>query len=299
MKRTIFNTAAGIAACLFTLTSVLCACSSDDEPQQNNSGNKQLQLTVNDVPVTRATLTEITENDNKTKLGAAWKEDDKATCLNLSRLPGELRYDVLTASSSSETSAFTGTVSDCLLSDKLALIYPLVTPAVADGSFTINLSGQKGTLTDLAERYHYVYGVAEVTEVTQTTATASISDMKPLLAVCKFTFTDGTNTIPVKTLSIGYGTDSTTGYPQSATITPSTDGLTPNILYELTPGEGLLSINLDNEKDDGVYVAILPVEEKIDLFFSVTGSNGTYTGTASAKLKAGRFYPVPLKLTKN
>lgn len=133
-----------------------------------------------------------------------------------------------------------------------------------------------------------------MTEVTETTATANISTMKSLLAVCKFTFKDGNNNpIPVKTLSIGYGADNSVGYPQSATMTPLTGELTPPDVLS-----GLLTISLDNEKADGVYVAILPVDSQSDFFFSVTGSNGTYTGTATAKLKAGRFYPVTLKLTK-
>ena len=32
--------------------------------------------------------------------------------------------------------------------------------------------------------------------------------------------------------------------------------------------------------------------------FTVTGSSGTYTGTAKATLKAGKYYPVELILSK-
>lgn len=275
-------------ACFLSLCAMITACSSDDEPEQNNSGNKRLQLTVKDVPVTRAIL-----KDNTSTLGATWKEGDVATCLNLSQL-GVLRYDYLTALSSEVTSAFTGTVQECSQGDMLALIYPKVTPATGTGNFTIDLRGQKGTLTDLAKRYHYVYGTAEVTNVTETTAEATISEMRSLLAVCKFTFTDGSsNPIPVDAMSIGYGTDDSVGYPQTVTVTSSTG--------ELTPAELLgkpLNIILDTETNGGVYVALLPVDIQGDFYFSVSGSAGTYIGTAKAKLKAGKFYPVTLTLTK-
>ncbi len=286
------NKTSGFIACLLFFGALLPSCSSDDE--QNSDGRKLRQLTINDVSMTRATLT-----DNTSTLGASWEQNDKATCLNLSQLiSGVLSYSDLTASSSGESSSFTGSVT-CSEGDNLALIYPVTTPVPVSGGggnyYTINLSGQKGTLTDLAKRYHYVYGVGEVKSVTDNTATATISEMKSLLTVCKFTFEDDSNhPIPVKTLSIGYGTDNSIGYPQSATVTLPTVELTADY------PSGLLTINLESEKTDGVYVALLPAEEiKSDFYFSVTtGSGDTYTGTASAKLKAGRYYPVTLHLTK-
>jgi hypothetical protein len=56
-----------------------------------------------------------------------------------------------------------------------------------------------------------------------------------------------------------------------------------------------------NEKVDGVYVALFPCgnASREEFHFTVTGSAGTYTGTATANLKAGKYYPVNLKLTKN
>ena len=282
-------------ACFLSLCAMITACSSDDESEQNNSGNKRLQLTVKDVPVTRAILT-----DKETTLWATWKAGDIATCLNLSKLALEdIIYSNLTASSAGETSAFTGTVQECSQGDVLALIYPKVTPATGTGNFTIDLRGQKGTLTDLAERYHYVYGTARVTNVTESTAEATISDMRSLLAVCKFTFTDGSGSPihNVKALSIGYGEYGAAGYPQYATVEPSTDA---SSTVKLTPAElsgTLLDIILDNEDNSGVvYVALLPQDNPIDFYFSVTSRSGTYIGTANAKLKAGKFYPVTLKL---
>lgn len=284
---------------MLLLCAAFSSCSSDDDGDyktpENNDGRKQRQLTISEVPITRATLT-----DNSSTLGARWKAGDVATLVNVSAIPTEMLFGYFTATSDEEASSFTGSI-DCDSLDMVALIYPQVTPAVGNGQFTISLSGQKGTLEDLAERYHYVYGVGQVTSVTETTANASISTTQPLLAVAKFTFKDATDdAIPVKTLIINYG-DAEVGYPQSGTVTPSTNVAnvvaTPETQNEWD-GHPLI-VNLDTETANGVYVTLFPLSTKDYFHFTVTGSGGTYTGTASAKLQAGKYYPVNLKLTKN
>lgn len=142
--------------------------------------------------------------------------------------------------------------------------------------------------------------MATVQSVTETAVSATVDGIKPLLAVCKFTFKEkNTNTgIPVKELSIGYGENASDGYPQSATVTPSvtTPGdVTLDAPYDQSSWS-LLTLNLKEETSDGVYVSLLPVASQSDFYFSVTNSKGTYTGTASATLKAGRFYRVELTL---
>jgi hypothetical protein len=218
-----------------------------------------------------------------------------------------MRFGDLTASSSAETSTFTGKVY-CNTGDKVALFYPHQSvPTTGDnrGKFTVNLAGQNGTLATIAKNFHYVYGVAEVTSVTESTANATISNMQSLLAVCKFSFTDGSNVIPVKTLTINYYENSMSynmGYPLSATLTPTADVSTLALTY---PNQGNdawndkgLSVTLDSETSDGVYVALFSYIPTGYLHFKVTNSSGTYTGTAKAKLNAGKYYPVSLKLTK-
>ena len=300
MKKIYTKVAAGLGAlaCLMTMTAGLAACSSENEEPKQDDGRKLRQLTIENVALTRATLT-----DNGSTLGAAWETGDAATYLNLSSLlAGGLRYGNLTSSSSAEYSTFTGSVY-CGGGDKLALIYPTVSPAGVAGAFTINLSEQTGTLSNIAQRYHYVYGTGTVTSVTDGTATGTIESMKSLLAVCKFTFKDGSgNPVPVKTLKISYGEDLGVGYPLSGSVIPAFNSgevtATPDAPSESTP----LAINLDSENAAGeVYVALFPCgssSEKVTFYFSVTGSNGTYTGTANAYLIAGRFYPVTITLTK-
>ena len=288
---------------------MLVSCSSDDEQEQNSDGRKLRQLTIDEVPITRATLT-----DNTSALGAAWKTGDQATYFNVTSFEtyNNIDYGTLTASASASTSAFTGTVR-CTTGDNVALFYPvqdIPTQTKEDenkvrGQYTINLAGQDGTLATIAEKFHYVYGVAAVTSVTDNTAKATIDNMQSLLAVCKFSFTDGTNDIPVKTLAINYYENSISynmGYPLSATLKPTADVSTLALTY---PKQGQsawnkdgLSVTLGTETSDGVYVALFPYSPTGYMQFTVTGSSGTYTGTAKATLNAGKYYPVTLKLTK-
>lgn len=292
---------------LLSLAAALASCSSDDDGDykslqtENADGRILRQLTINKVPITRATLT-----DETSALGAAWNAGDEATYFNVSSFTSTtMDVGTLTAASTSSTSMFNGSVR-CKAGDKVALFYPAqAIPTTGDnrGKFTLSLSGQKGTLTDIAENFHYVYGVAEVTSVTESTAKATIDNMKSLLAVCKFTFTDGTNAIPVNTLTINYYDNSmsytTIGYPLSATLDPSS-GSPTTLTY---PGQSTwkdyrLSVTLDSETSGGVYVALFPYSPTGYMHFEVTNGNGTYIGTANATLKAGKYYPVSLKLTK-
>ena len=301
-KTTLLRTAAVLAV---TAGSLLCgttltSCSSDNDEPENSlpdyEGRRVRQLTISEVPLTRATLT-----DQGTTLGAEWKKGDKATVMDLTA-PIEVLYTTLTAKTAAETSAFEGSINwNVGKGDRLALIYPEVSLATGNAAFTVSLSGQKGTLSDVADRYHYIYGVAQVTAVTETTATAYISPMKPLLAVAKFTFKDkATNeAIPVKTLTISYGDDLDVGYPQTATVEPkdNLDELELKVKRQDEESWQPLSFSFATETSDGVYVALFPCDKQL-IFFSVTNASGTYTGTATATLQAGKYYPVALKLNK-
>ena len=290
---------------LILLCAALAACSSDDEQEQDADGRRLRLLTIADGPVTRATLTE-----SGNTMGATWNKDDVATFFNVTVFDeGNMNYGSLTASNSEETSTFTGTVF-CKEGDDIALLYPAKTPDISSGDdrgkFTISLSGQKGTLADIQENFHYVYGVAKVTSVTESTANANIDNMKSLLAVCKFTFKDEDNKlIPVKTLKISYYESKIEiGYHQSAKLTPTEDVSSLTISFPVSFGDGV-TVNLDKETCDGVYVALFPNqgfpedEWPTGMLFTVTdGSGNTYTGTATAKLTAGKYYPANITLTK-
>ena len=192
----------------------------------------------------------------------------------------------------------------CLADDYLAVVYPATTFATNE-SYTISLTGQDGTLATLATTYHYVYGRAQVTPVTGTTAKATVSKMKSLLTVCKFSFVDRatSSSIPIKKLTISYGGsggDAGT-YPQSATVAiieNSTIKEQSAVHAAGVADKGSLSITCSSEQTE-VYVALLPTAAQRTFNFTVTNSSGTYTGTAKATLVEGEYVVATgLKLTK-
>ena len=274
----------------------LTACSgSDEEPSKPDDGVKVRRLTITEADggaaearqaLTRASLT---EDDGLT---AKWTAGDALTYCNLSRVDygnGEAPYSGgLTAASTAATSRFTGDVV-CSEGDYLAVVYPATTFEYND-RYTISLTGQDGTLGKLASTYHYVYGRAQVTSVTGTTANATMGKMKSLLTVCKFSFKDkSTNAvIPIQTLSISYGgTGSDAGtYPQSATVECGVLTVQTDVHASGVASNSPLLLEGSGE---AFYVALLPTTGQRTFNFTVTNTNGTYTGTAKATLTEGEY----------
>ena len=280
----------------------LAACSGDDDtatdgsaPQTADDGVKMRRLTITEAEggaaearqaLTRASLT---EDDGLT---AKWTAGDALTYCNLSRVGygnGEAPYSGgLTAASTAATSRFTGDVV-CSEGDYLAVVYPATTFEYND-RYTISLTGQDGTLGKLASTYHYVYGRAQVTSVTGTTANATMGKMKSLLTVCKFSFKDkSTNAvIPIQTLSISYGgTGSDAGtYPQSATVECGVLTVQTDVHASGVASNSPLLLEGSGE---AFYVALLPTTGQRTFNFTVTNTNGTYTGTAKATLTEGEY----------
>ena len=288
--------------CCTPLVVCLPACSSDDDSplsgiEEDADGRALRQLTISDASLTRATI------DGET-LSAAWTEGDKATYVNLSNLSGDMYFGNLTAASSTQTSLLEGSVN-CRKGDHLAVIYPSVTSVsvISDSkaSYTVDLREQTGTLADVGLRYHYVFGVADVTKVEGKKATGTASPMTSLLALCKFKFTDGTNPIAVKELKIRNGITGGVDYPMTGTVKFDVKSTKDNVTVETANSvKGTLTITLNSANTDGVYVAMFPVAQSSDFHFTVhDGSGNIYTGTAKAKLNAGKYYDSSLKLTKN
>jgi len=287
-----------------------CSGSDDDDakPTVDDNGRRPRMLTVTEeAGETRATLT--SENN---ELTAKWNVEDEVTCCNIS-LFGKNNCP-LTAVNSAEVSQFNGTVT-CTTNDKLAIVYPAREFKFLNSdysfSYTIDLSGQDGTLETLAKDFHYVYGVATVESVTGTTANATMAKMKSLLTVCKFSFVNKADSSPitVSSLDICYSYDgvggSTDSYPQSATVTANEN---PDNVHAIEAPSGALggasplTVRL-TPPADAVYVALLPVgssASKRTFRFTVTASDGnTYTGKASAWLNEGGYVEATgLKLTK-
>lgn len=290
---------------LFVLAGLAACSGSDEEPSKPDDGVKVRRITITEVDggaaearqaLTRASLT---EDDGLTAL---WTAGDALTYCNLSRVDygnGEAPYSGgLTAASTAATSRFTGDVV-CSEGDYLAVVYPATTFEYND-RYTISLTGQDGTLGKLASTYHYVYGRAQVTSVTGTTANATMGKMKSLLTVCKFSFKDkSTNAvIPIQTLSISYGgTGSDAGtYPQSATVECGVLTVQTDVHASGVASNSPLLLEGSGE---AFYVALLPTTGQRTFNFTVTNTNGTYTGTANATLVEGEYVDATgLKLTK-
>ena len=292
------------------------ACSGDDDTKSTKETEKS--PVENEVPVRRLTITEVegdaadakqaltraTLADQDGELTALWTADDRLTYCNLSRTnPNtyEPYTGPLTAASTAAISQFTGDVA-CITGDYLAVVYPATTFEKND-SYTISLSGQKGTLSGLATNYHYVYGKAYVTSVTETTATAEMVRMKSLLTVCKFSFEDKATgyVLPITTLEISYGgagSDQNT-YPQTATVAVS-DDTEPEDIHAIGVEGSTIPLSISAaEGATEVYVALLPSGGKRTFNFTVTNDSGTYSGTAKATLNEGEYMEATgLKLTK-
>ena len=290
---------------------ILSGCtSSDDEAMVNDGERKLRQLTITQVENDAATRSlfdltraSLTENEADNTLSASWTERDKLSLCILTDLTFSPSSSVgtLTALENAETSAFSTTII-CGNGDYIAVVYPYkninTTPTTNDVTFSLDLSGQDGTLGTLANQYHFIYGLSRITSVTDNTASATIK-MNSLLTICKFSFKDNETglLIPINTLSICYTDDGSFGsagtYPESAIIKVDNQ---LNVEFNGNPGSYPLTIKCDGQKE--IYVALLPTSgtEQMSFGFSV---NKEYYGEAKAKLNTGEFVPaLNLKLTK-
>ena len=287
------------------------ACSgSDDEPgKPDNDGVKVRHITITETEeeAARQIMTRASLAEGDGILTALWTADDGLTYCNLSRVDrdnSDAPYSgLLIANSTAATSQFTGNVT-CSKGDYLAVVYPPTT-FVTNESYTLSLTGQDGTLSKLATNYHHVYGRAYVTKATETTADATMLKMKSLLTVCKFSFIDKASNvaIPIQTLTISYGgSGSDAGkYPQTATVAiiENNDILSQaDVHAEGVAGNSPLLLEGLRDASE-VYVALLPTTGQRTFNFTVTNTNGTYTGTAKATLVEGEYVDATgLKLTK-
>ena len=273
------------------IAALLGACSSDDSttPQEDNDGRRMRQLTIQNVAInTRAAIDPSTYE-------TTWTTTDRPTYINLSMLlTGNLRYGTLTPSAAGASTTLTGSVY-CTQDDNIAIVLPTVTPVLpASGNayYPIDLSGQKGTLADIGARYHYIYGVVEVTSTDNGTATGTISNTKSLLSLCKFTFTNNKSPVNVESVQISWGTGGAVGYPQTGTVSLANPA---SVSAEAGDPSGPLTVTLDKANAEGVvYVALFPCETKLAFHFTVSDGSNTYTATKNAKMLEGRYYDVPV-----
>ncbi len=291
-----------------------CSSSDDEVTIVNDGGRKLRYLTITQVEGDKATrslfdLTRASLTDNVNTLTASWTAGDNLAYCNLSYLdksnyfPTSSILGTLMAQSTAENSVFKGSIT-CDIGDHIALAFPINVSNISyntyNATFSLDLSGQDGTLETLANNYHFVCGIADITSVTDNTATATIQ-MKSLLSLCKFTFLDASNAIiPIESLSICYREGSSINepykYPLTASIKLSQSDEFNDIVVEAKNGETTQLIIKPANNLAEVYVALLPTGSNGRTFrFTV---NDTYYCVAEAILNAGEFYPTILNLNK-
>lgn len=292
------------------------SCSSDEETLVNDEGRKMRMLTITQVESDDATrsLVDLTraslnQNESGKTLTASWTAGDHLAYCNLSNLatsynlPASSILGTLMAQSTAENSDFKGRI-ECSQGDRIALAFPINLSNISyntnNATFSLDLRGQNGTLETLANNYHFVCGIADITSVTDNTASATIQ-MKSLLTVCKFSFVDENDKpISVKDLYICYHDDyGEFAYPTSVSITVTSMSTFDNLYAEgiIDETDKILSIKNDDGLDE-VYVALVP-KGTCKYKFEVIDVDGTiYEGKATATLKAGKFVLGNLKLTK-
>lgn len=305
-----------------------CSTNNPDQPKQQ-AELKPRTLIVTQQAVSKVTpdsavrrLPQATITENGDGLDALWEINDAVFYRNLSYSydfyeedAGKPLYGTLRADKAERIASFTGDRVWCAEDDQLALIYPVPDPSAftfhdnpLTAEYTISVAGQNGTLATLAKDFHHIYGIASVVSVTGTTANAELAEMKSLLTVCKFSFVDekvpGTS-LPISTLKISVSDSYYVGtYPQQGTVsiaqsTPAWNvSVGPDWKTTAAGGKPLTITTPTGTTPTEVYVALFPQPE-LTYTFTVTNSDGTYTGTAKAVLNEGEFVPATgLKLVK-
>ena len=318
--------AGAVCSSLLFLGTACSTANNPDQPKQQ-AELKPRTLIVTEVESRKSKverrLPQATITENVDVLDALWDAGDEVFYRNLSYSNDyydgkeeQPLYGVLKADKAERIASFAGDRVWCAPNDQLALIYPKIDKSAMDISeveskltakYTISVAGQDGSLATLAEKYHHIYGIASVVSVTETTANAELAQMKSLLTVCKFSFEDkdhqGTP-LPISSLEISIGGEgSYVGtYPQDGTVSIAHNVSTWNVSVDpewKASGNGGTPLTIDTKgaNPTDVYVALFPADG-VTYKFTVTNSNGTYTGEATATLNEGEFVPATIILTK-
>ena len=152
------------------------------------------------------------------------------------------------------------------------LIYPASAVTDAGAISSTLLSAQEGTLSDVASKYDVATASGNLS-VSGTSATlADQVDFTNSYAICRFSFQDKGNDNAAITGIIGL------------TIKDNSD----NVITTVTLASAATE----------VYVAMAPIATKSKVKFALTTSSKNYEGTANARLVAGSYYPITLKLSE-
>lgn len=128
---------------------------------------------------------------------ATWETTDNVGVWNITAAPsGQTGYNTVHPNSETQHTQFGGTVN-CNQGDRIAVFYPYgdgtgITTAT-DGTITLDLRKQKGTLDDIAKNYDLVYGEATVGSVSNGEASASLGVLTAGVTILELQFKDADN----------------------------------------------------------------------------------------------------------
>ena len=147
-------------------------------------------------------------------------------------------------------------------------------------SATANYDGQVGTLDGIAANQDYEEGTLTVTSTDPLTFNSNSVTLLAKQSITKFSFTDGTNPVTVKTFGI------------------AAVGLVQSIATDGTPTMGAVTGTLCTANSD-VYVALSNTSGKQAYSFTIQDNAGNwYTATKNANLTNGKNYTASVKLNK-
>ena len=243
------------------------ACSSNTDEAINDTPIWHVTLTASMDDETTRALSEGTGN----RIIAGFAENDVVVVVDADgNTVGTLKAKTAGASTTIE-----GTISGVSTSNELTFRYR---------SATANYDNQNGTLTGIADNQDYAEGTLTVTATSpDLTLSSNHVTLAAKQSITKFSFTDGTNDVSVKTFGI------------------AAVGLVQSIAADATSTEtvGAVTGTLTTAASD-VYVALRNNSGAQQTYsFTIMDNAGNwYTGTKKADLANGKNYIATVKLTK-
>ena len=219
-----------------------------------------------------ATTRALSEGENNA-ITASFAENDQVVVVDAD---GTTIVGTLKAQSAGASTTLSGTLNATSLIDGEVV-------TLRYRSATANYDGQVGTLAGIAASQDYAEGTLTVSTASPLTFTSNSVTLEAKQSITKFSFTDGTSPVNVKTFGI------------------AAVGLVQNIAADATSSErvGAVTGTLATASAD-VYVALRNnTDAKQTYSFTVKDNDGNwYTGTKKANLTNGKNYTATVTLTK-
>lgn len=230
------------------------ACSSDNELAGDTAGSSDTKIWKMQVNAERNANGTRALTPDGSNLNVTWETTDVITVMN-----GVSNAGTLQPKTTGVSAVLEGTLTgEYNVGDALTLWWP---------SNEVSYAGQDGTLSKVSSTYDYSKAEVQVATVDadRNVLTTSAATFVSQQAIGKFSFTDGTNTLAVKELTIT--ADHLSGSPLSIT-------------------------NGNDTKTDPMYIALHNTSGSSEAYtFTVTTTDDkTYKATFNANIADGKYY---------